>query len=86
MFIAPEHAQRDALGLQTLRAGPIDHCPQDTIRDIISCAILGSPNQMLTLGDIRQAMRLRYGHFVKKHDWWPVSGSIFIPSSGFGVL
>ena len=84
MFIGTECEQRETVGLQTLREGPIDHCPQVELRHIIRCAILGSPNQMLKLGDIRKAVRLRFGHFVKKHDWWPVSGSSFISSSFFG--
>jgi len=86
IFIAAELAQRDSVGLNTLSEGPIDHCPQDSIRHIMSCAILGSPHQMLKLGDIRKAMRIRFEQFVLVHDWWPVSVFIFVLASGFEVL
>jgi len=81
MFIATECEQREAVGLLTLRQGPVDGCPLVELRHIIRCAILGSPSQMLKLGDILKAMR--FADFVKQNDWWPVSGSRFIPSSLF---
>jgi len=89
MFIDAELAQRDLVGLLTLMDGPIDHCPQDLLMHIIRCAILGSPHQILRLSEIQKAMRIRFEHFVKIHDAWPVSRFRNIVSSSgfeFGVL
>ena len=86
MFIAAELVHRDSVGLNTLSEGPIDHCPQDSIRHIISCAILGSPHQMLKLGEIQKAIRIRFEQFVMVNDWWPVSVFIFVLPSGFEML
>ncbi len=75
MCIEEEIAQRESVGLNTLRDNTM-HCPEDAMTEVISRAILGSPHQRLYFYQIYEAIRERFRYFVIQNDRWPVSGII----------
>lgn len=59
--------EREATGLNSLTGG-INDPPRYSMPVLIECAILGSPEQKLTYGELRITLKTRFRHFQREED------------------
>lgn len=55
------------MGLNSL-AGGVNDPPRYSMPVLIECAILGSPQQKLTYGELRITLKTRFRHFQREED------------------